>query len=135
MRRVTITFLSFTTLALFLTGCGKKNPSRDEIPVIKTQLAKLEQALKEGNAAAVDSLIMAQSYDLGYSSTSIFDSINTYLKGRSLYGFSKREFFYTKSDGVVKCALKADSADAGRPVEIIMEKVGETWLIKRFDLK
>ncbi len=125
----------FIILALLLGACAKKNPPRDEIPVIKNLLARLETAIKEENAAAIDSLIMAQSYELGYSSTSILEKIDSHLNGREFFGFGHREFFYTKSEGVVKCAVKADSADSGQPVEIILEKVGETWLIKKFDLK
>jgi len=122
-------------LALLLGACAKKNPPRDEIPVIKNLLARLETAIKEGNAAAIDSLIMAQSYEHGYNSTSILEKIDTYLNGREFFGFGHREFFYTKTEGVVKCAVKADSADAGQAVEIILEKVGESWLVKKFDLK
>lgn len=125
----------FMLLALLVGACAKKNPPRDEIPVIKNLLARLETAIKEENAAAVDSLIMAQSYELGYNSTSILEKIDSSLNGRVFFGFGHREFFYTKSEGVVKCSIKADSADTGQPVEILLEKVGETWLIKKIDLK
>lgn len=125
--------LSLAVLLLLTLACAKKNPPRDEIPVIKDLLAKLDRAVKEQNAAAIDSLIIGEALNQGYSSTKILDDV--YDGGRGFYTFGRREFFYTRDRGVVNCFIMADSADIGRPIEITLIKTGDRWLIKKFDLK
>ncbi|MCX6830159.1 MAG: hypothetical protein NT002_12915 [candidate division Zixibacteria bacterium] len=125
--------LLLAVLLLLTLACTRRNPPRDEIPVIKNLLAKLDRAVKEQNAAAIDSLIIGEAFNQGYSSTKILDDV--YAGGRSFYTFGRREFFYTRDRGVVNCFIMADSADIGRPTEITLVKAGDRWLIKRFDLK
>jgi hypothetical protein len=135
MRKTILEIPALLLMAFLLLtlACTRKNPPRDEIPVIKNVLAKLDRAVKDQNAAAIDSLIIAEAFDKGYSSTKILDDV--YDGGRSFYTFGRREFFYTKDRAVVNCFIMADSVDAGRPTEITLVKAGDRWLIKRFDLK
>jgi len=136
--------LSIITGFLLLISCAEKNPSRDEIPLIKDLLGQFEQAVREKSPAGIDSLIIAEAYELGYHSTKILSDIygtgntgfdidtNEFLK------FGTREFFYTKDVGVVNCFIVSDTgnlADPGRPVEITVVKKYNQWYIKRFDLK
>jgi len=126
---------------LLLVSCAEKNPPRDEIPLIKNLLAKFEQAVREKNAAGIDSLIIAEAYEEGYHSTKIMSDIydtSDFIK------FGGREFSYTKDIGFVKCNIVSDTGNAsltgdtgslGRPVEIIVVKKYGQWYLKRFDLQ
>lgn len=123
-------------LAQVLVSCErKKNPPRDEIPVIKDLLGHFEQAVKERNAAAIDSLMIAEALELGYSSQTILSTVYPDYENDTFLGFGNRSFFYTKDKASVTCDIMSDTTDTGRPVEITLVKVDETWLIKRFDLK
>jgi hypothetical protein len=128
---VTVYILVILTMII---SCAEKNPSRDEIPLIRTLLADFEQAVRDRNQIRLDSLISAEALPLGYTSLKILedvypDTIN------SFYSFGNREFMYVKDKASVTCNIKADEADVGRPVEITLVKAGEIWLVKRFDLK
>lgn len=120
------------SLVLF---CAEENPPRDEIPAIKDLLARFEEAVREHNPILMDSLIMAEAYDSGYNSPRILSEIYSDSTNGSSYTFGRRSFSYTKDKAVVNCFIKADSADSGRPVEIILVKSGDQWLVKRFDFK
>lgn len=123
------------TLALLASsGCVKKNPPRDEIPIIKDFLARLEISVKAKNAAAIDSLIIADALEQGYSSTRILDEVYR-EPDTSFYTFGQREFFYTKDRAVVTCKIMAVENCIGRPLEMTLIKVGDRWLLKKFDLK
>ena len=113
----------------------KKNPPRDEIPIIKNLLGQFERAVKDKNAARIDSIMIAESLELGYSSRSILAAVYTDPINSTFHTFGNRSFAYTKDKASVTCFIMADSADPGRPVEITLVKTGHLWLIKRFDLK
>lgn len=135
IQRIYLVICLISFLLLLVSCSRKKNPPRDEIPVIKNQLGQLERAVKDKNAAAIDSLMIAEALELGYNSQSILaivypDSINS-----TFYSFGKRSFAYTKQTASVDCFIMADSTDPGRPVEITLVKRSDLWLIKRFDLK
>ena len=120
---------------LIIISCAEKNPPRDEIPLIKNLLGQFEQAVKEKNSAGIDSLIIAEAYELGYHSTKILSDIYPDIDTGSFLKFGGREFFYTKDIGVVNCLIVSDTADTGRPVEITLVKKYDQWYLKRFDLK
>lgn len=130
-----INFLISAIFVVLAVSCSQKNPPRDEIPRIKDILAKLEQATKEKNAAAIDSLIMADSYVKGYSSQTVLSKVYPSPKDTGFYSFGKREFFYTENKAVVNCSILRNSADSGRPAEITLNKISDRWLIEKFDLK
>ena len=120
---------------LIIISCAEKNPPRDEIPLIKNLLGQFEQAVKEKRSAGIDSLIIAEAYELGYHSTKILSDIYSDIDTGSFLKFGGREFFYTKDIGVVNCFIVSDTADTGRPVEITLVKKYDQWYLKRFDLK
>jgi len=128
-------FLIGIVLLILAVSCSHKNPPRDEIPKIKNILAKLEQTIKEKNAAAIDSLIIADSYSKGYSSQTIISRVYPSPEDTNFFSFGKREFFYTENKAVVNCSILRNSADSGRPAEITLTKIADRWLIEKFDLK
>jgi hypothetical protein len=137
MRHVTIINIAcvFLLMSIFLSCERKKNPPRDEIPAIKDLLGEFERAVKEKNGAAMDSLMIAEAAELGYSSSGILAEVYSESNQGTFYTFGGRSFSYTKKKALVNCFIMADSADSGRSVEITLVKAGDRWLIKRFDLK
>ena len=124
----------FCLSIILFGGCAEKEPSRDEIPLIKNTLARFEKAVKDKNAAAIDSLIIVDDNE-GYNSSKVMKDVYSVSSDDSILAFGKREFFYTQDKAVVNCFIMADSADSGRPFEITLVKKAKRWYIKRFDLK
>jgi len=128
------TAIGIIVLSLGLVvGCGEDVPSRDEIPAIKDMLGKLERAVKSKSPAVIDSLIVAEAYDMGYHSTRIMEDV--YRDDTTFFAFGRKNFFYTEKKAVVECMIMADSTDQGRPVEMTLVKKHKKWYLKRFDLK
>jgi len=67
----TTNILLILSLLLSLISCSKKTPSRDHIPNIKERVYLLQEAIKERNRAAVDSLLSTDILDAGQSSDSL----------------------------------------------------------------
>jgi len=120
---------------ILVVSCTEKNPPREEIPVIKDLLGRFETAVRDKNAALIDSLMIAEAYDLGYNSTQILSVVYPDPDTSRFLKFGNREFFYTEEVGKVSCIIIADTADPGRPVEITLVKAYNQWYIKRFELK
>lgn len=118
-----------------IISCADKNPSREEIPRIRNLLGRFEAAVRDKDAVTMDSLIAAEAYQLGYTSQKILTDIYSVSENNSFYKFAQREFFYTAKKGTVHCVILPDSAASGAPAEITVIKLGDIWLVKRFDLK
>ena len=134
MRNYIFSIISVFLFATFFISCADKNPPRDEIPRIKETMAKFSQAIKDRSRAGIDSLLVVQALDLGYSSDRILSDIYPGNSG-TFYAFGAKTFTYTKDAAKVDCTIMADSTDSGRPLEITLVKSGDNWFVKRFDLK
>jgi hypothetical protein len=132
-RLVVISLCVFSVL--LVVSCSEENPPREEIPLVKDALARLELAVKSKNLAGIDSLLVPETRRLGYSAGQI--AVDVYLDtvDGSFYTFGKREFFYTKDKATVSCRVMADSGDTGRAAEITLVNKRDQWLVKRFDLR
>jgi hypothetical protein len=135
MKRILFVFVLIASSGIAISiGCRAKNPSRDEIPVIKDLLAKLESNVRDRNVAAIDSLIVADAYPEGYTADKLLADV--YPPGiGSFLTFGNREFYYSRDNGVVNCRIKEDSADTGRVIEFDLVKRGGRWLVEKFELK
>ncbi|MEW5925104.1 MAG: hypothetical protein AB1746_14050 [Candidatus Zixiibacteriota bacterium] len=133
MKIIIRTLITIISISLIILGCTEKAPSRDEIPIIKNFLAKFEQAVKDYNAAQIDSMIIAEAYDDGYNSAKILEDV--YQGGDAFYTFGNRNFDYIKDKAVVQFNILADSTGTGRPAEMLLVKKHKQWYLKRFDVK
>ena len=129
---VNIGLLIVLAVIVLTPGCEEDAPPRNEIPVIKAFLGEFTQAVNDKNAARIDSMIIADAYEMGYHSTRILNDV--YQDDTAFFAFGKKEFFYTKNKASVQCQIMADSTDPGRPAEITLIKKHKKWYIKRFDL-
>ena len=70
MRSILYILIVLASLALLAAGCSEETPSRDHIPLIKERVYLLQQAVKEKNRAAIDSLMSSEilSYRQGSDS-------------------------------------------------------------------
>ena len=133
--KTTIGFIIILLLVGSFVSCSrKKNPPRDEIPIIKDVLAKLENAIENRNSVMIDSLLAPDAARLGYSSRQILSSVYP-DSSDSPCSFGKRSFMYIKNKARIDCTLLQNGIDHGRPIEITMIKKRDQWWVERFDLK
>ena len=133
MKRLLALGLSLLT-AVGLFGCGsEKLPSRDQIPIINRQVAKLETAIRSRDRAKIDSLLSVDILDRHQDS----DSLMTFIFGADgsfpFYRLGDCEVFYSQKFAVVNCHL-LDSAEQGdRLIKLVFKPVDDTlWLLSEF---
>jgi len=133
--KILVSIIILLFASILLVACEKKYPSRNELPKIKDLIGKLQREVDARNAAAIDSLIIAEAYDEGYSSASILEAVyNT--DTAAFFAFANKEITYEHNKGEVLFNIVADSSDTtGRPAEMTIVKIADDWFIKRFDLK
>lgn len=130
------TAVLLTMVIIFLAACVEKPPSRDEIPLIKSLIGRFQTAVIEKDNATIDSLMISEAVELGYSSERVLRDVYGDSLDGAFYGFGRKDITYVDKKGVVKCLIVTDStANSGKPVEITIVKGAHRWLIKRFDLK
>jgi len=129
------TFIVATALAMtLLLGCSSEEPPpRDYIPVLKARLFQLQEAVKDRNRAALDSLMSVQILDYGESADSLL---------RLAYGpddtfdfrqFGLAEFTYTQDKARVDCFVMDSTQKRNRPLVLTYLLEGDRWLLKRFE--
>ncbi len=129
-----IAFILMTSI-LFV-ACEKNYPSRDEMPKIKDLIGKLQRKVAAKDAAGIDSLIVAEAYKKGYSSSSILRDVYPDPDTSSFFAFAHKDIVYEHSKGVVKFDIVANPGDStGRPAEMTVVKIDDDWYIKNFELK
>jgi len=121
-------------ICLMVFSCSQEdNPPRDEIPLIKDALGAFEKAVRARDRVAIDSLLSDEAVSEGESAGAILDKVYPGGDTAAFETFGRRSFFYTKGRANVDCFIMADSIDPGRPIEIILEKKDDRWLIRSFD--
>lgn len=114
-------------------GCEKeKLPSRDEIPILRERVYKLEQAVLHRSTAEIDSLASAEMLERGLSADSLLGLVYGPDRDRPFAKFDNYTIFYDRSLALVTCDIADSTADAGRPVKLIYHKYGDRWLLRSF---
>ena len=91
-----------TTLLLcgMIVGCGKDEPDRDEIPVIKDQIVKLEKFYRGEPSGSPDSLMTHDFYaDMGHRGE--WQAIAVGEETWPFIGFTRRSFEYNMNKALI----------------------------------
>jgi hypothetical protein len=117
-----------------VVGCGgeSKPPSRDQIPVIKEAVYKLQERVKERDRAAIDSLLSARIIDNGQSTDSLLSFVYGPSGDYDFRQFGRCEIFYTKENAEARCYVMDTTAAADRPIRFSFILQDSTWLLQSF---
>ena len=128
-------FISMTLLtALLVLSCGdKQTVSRDHIPVIKERFYTLQEAVKDRDTVALDSLVSDDMLDDDLS----FDSLFRFVYGAdgafAFDRFGEYEIFYTNRKARVDCYIQDSTLTKDRPAVFTFVFDDDRWLLKRFE--
>ena len=121
------------SLALLAAGCSEETPSRDHIPLLKERVYLLQQAVKEKNRAAIDSLLSPKilSYQQGSDSlfSFVYGSDNRFVFER----FGNCEIIYTSDKARIDCFVMDSTGRTDRPIVFTFVHKHDLWLLKRFE--
>ena len=133
MRFILHVLVVLASLALLAAGCSEKTPSRDHIPILKERVYLLQQAVKEKNHAAIDSLSSPKI--LSYQQDS--DSLLRFVYGlddRFVFErFGNCEIIYTSDKARIDCFVMDSTGRKDRPIVLTFVHKHDLWLLKRFE--
>jgi hypothetical protein len=127
--------IGLTLMTLFLSGgCTEKAPKRDFIPVLKEQLFKLQQAVKNKDRVAIDSLLSVKILDNKQNSDSLLKLVYNY-KGSyfPFERFGNYTIMYTNDRARIDCYVMDSTASDERPIVLTYVYEHDMWLLKRFE--
>lgn len=131
--KITGSLLIFVLL-LTLISCDKKTPSRDHIPNIKERVYLLQEAIKDHNRAAIDSLLSTDILDAGQNS----DSLISFCFGSDgNFGFERLGncvIAYTNNNAEARCFVMDSTGSEERPMRLMWVQQHDMWLLSRFEI-
>lgn len=127
--------ISLTLLAaLLILNCGdKETVSRDHIPVIKERIYALQEAVKNRDTAALDSLVSEDMLDDGMDIDSLYRFVYGADGSFAFERFGEYEIFYTNKKARVDCYIQDSTLAEDRPAVFTFVLDDDRWLLKRFE--
>ena len=133
MKRVIL--VTFILLLTCLIGCKEKTPSRDYIPEIKNQLYKLQQAVKQKNRAAIDSLLSVDMLKKKLTSDSLLQFVYNVPERYDAFEFEQfggAGIIYSHDIAQIDCFIMDSTHQNDRPMVFKMILDDKVWLFKDF---
>ncbi len=133
--RVALALAASAIVLLSCFGCEEERaPSRDQIPVIREVVFKIQEAVKAENLAAIDSLLSVKILDIDQSS----DSLLTVAYGEDgMFSFAQFDLVsssYVRDKARVNCVIVDSEGNRGMPIEFTLVFEHKKWLLKRFEV-
>ena len=120
-------------LTLVTVGCDEeKLPSRDEIPILKHNLYRLEQAVSARNRVAIDSLLSVEILDAGQDSDSLLRFVYGPADNFLFYRLGDYDIFYSNHIAVINCYIMDSTEQTDRPLRLLYRHDEDVWLLKEF---
>jgi len=115
-------------------GCGKeRTPSRDQIPVLRERVFMLQEAVKNQNQAAVDSLLSLKIKTHAQTSDSLLSLVYGPDGDFPFTQFGSCQYNYTHNKALVECYIMDSLAQRDRPLLLSWVYEHDMWLLKRFE--
>ena len=130
-----IAILTFIiSMAILLGACDDepRTPPRDQIPILKQVVFKLQEHVKERNRAAIDSMLSAKILDNQQSSDSLLSFVYGPEGDFAFTQFGRCDIFYTKANAEARCYVMDSSSQSDRPIRLSFIKDDTLWLLESF---
>jgi len=128
-------YLVLTLLAAILVfvACDEKPPDRNQIPIIKARLLKLQNAVKDQDRARLDSLLSVEILDYQLSGDSLLSYVYGPNRDFAFEQFALGEIRYTEDIAKIDCYIMDTLHLRDRPLHMTYTKDGRAWLLKKFE--
>jgi len=121
------------SLALLAAGCSEETPSRDHIPLLKERVYLLQQAVKEKNHAAIDSLLSPKILSYKQDSDSLLRFVYGLDDRFAFERFGNCEIVYTSDKARIDCFVMDSTDRKDHPIVFTFVHKHDLWLLKRFE--
>jgi hypothetical protein len=123
--------IAFVAL-LFVESCTEKTPDRNHIPVLKQQVYRLQEAVKERNSAAIDSLLSPKILRNNQNSDSLLHFVYGDDQSTTFSQFGNCEIAYTKDQAIINCVVLDGHGEVVRPITFVLELQQDLWLFTQY---
>ena len=133
MRFILHVLVVLASLVLLAAGCSEETPSRDHIPLLKERVYLLQQAVKEKNHAAIDSLLSPKILSYQQDSDSLLNFVYGPDDSFAFERFGNCEIVYTSNKARIDCFVMDSTGRTDRPIVFTFVHEHDLWLLKRFE--
>ncbi len=134
MRKRISTFWPVFLLSTILISCSKeKTPSRDHIPLIKEQLSRLQEGVKNKNTSLIDSVLSVNILKNQQSSDSLLKFVYGPEGHYVFESFGEPVIIYTDEVAKVEAYIRDNTHQTNRPVIFLFIFDDDRWLLSKFD--
>jgi hypothetical protein len=128
------TFAILFVAVILCIGCGKeKTPPRDQIPVLRERVFELQQAVKDQNNRAIDSLLSIKIQSHQQTSDSLLNLVYGPRRDFAFTQFGACQYNYTHKKALVECYIMDSTSQRNRPILFSWVHEHDMWLLKRFE--
>ena len=120
-------------MVVVLAGCAEKTPTRDHIPLLRQKIYDLQQAVKSGNPATVDSLLSVRIISHGQSSDSLLKFIYGAGGDFEFERFGNYDITYTNDKARIDCFVMDSASLTDRPITLFLAYEHDMWLLTSFE--
>ncbi|MEA1981087.1 MAG: hypothetical protein U9N54_08960 [candidate division Zixibacteria bacterium] len=131
-----IILIIFILLLTGWSGCKEKTPSRDNIPEIKNQLFKLQQAVKQKNRSAIDSLLSVDMLKKKLTSDSLLQFVYNIPERYDAFEFEQfggANIIYSFDIAQIDCFIMDSTHLKDRPIVFKLILDDKVWIFKEFE--
>ena len=126
--------LLLTAVAILIyQGCAERSPKRDQIPLLRNNVLKLQNAVKDHNRAAIDSLLSVKIISKSQGS----DSLLNYVYGPQgqfpFERFGNCGIIYTSDKARIECFIMDSTGQTDRPLTFYLAREHDLWLFTSFE--
>jgi len=120
-------------VVLALLSCQEKTPNRDYIPILKERVYLVQQAVKNRDAAALDSLLTDDMKGEGCNADSLVRFVAG-SDGRFRFDrFANCEIYYNDDKARADCDVVDSAGNQNGRITLTLVRQKDRWLLKRYD--
>jgi hypothetical protein len=119
-------------MVVAIVGCKEKSPPRNQIPILKETLYRLQTAVKDLNRASLDSLLSVKMLEYHQNGDSLLAIAHGSDNSFSFERFGEAVFLYTGDNAQIECFVMDSTSRRDRPIRIHMIREGKGWLMSHY---
>jgi hypothetical protein len=131
-RNISRVLLPCIAVLIGVAGCKEKSPPRNQIPVLKETLYRLQVAVKEHNRAALDSLLSVKMLEYNQNGDSLIGIAHGRDRTFPFETFGGAVFLYTGDNAQIECFVMDSTSKRDQPIRIHMIREGKGWLMSHY---
>lgn len=134
MKRIISCLIILFITIFIIINCNENIPARNQIPVLKNKLLKLQTAVQARNRSAIDSLLSPKILSKNQNSDSLLNLVYQQNGTFPFKQFGGYEIVYTNDKARIDCFIMDTSGVKNRPITFYLINEHNMWLVTSFKI-